>query len=147
MAKKRKPRKVKKVKSLHELRILALRRASMRWLFKYRVLNDAKVYIDIGEFKNGKPKTGVFFICAECSKSGKEVYHKRNEVQVDHIVEISGTDGFAGWDEFIPRLFCEAKDLQVLCKPHHLAKTAKHMQIINVKNKIKANKKLDKPPK
>ncbi len=119
-------RKPKREKSLHELRIIALRRASIRWKYKYQCLNEAKILIDEGQFKNGKDKLGVYFICAHCLAAGDvKFYHKRDEVQVDHIAPVIDTeDGFVGWDTFVPNLFCEIDNLQVLCKPHHKIKTA-----------------------
>jgi hypothetical protein len=44
------------------------------------------------------------------------------EVEVDHMV---GMGKGLTWDEFINRLFCEATNLQVLCKPCHKEKSAK----------------------
>lgn len=125
MAKTKKP---KKEKTIHELRILTLRRASMRWKYKYECLNKAKVYMDVGTFKNGNTKQGVFFICAECERQNKEVYYKRTEVQVDHITEIAGEQGFTDWNDYVPALLCPEDELQVLCIPHHKEKTAKYMK-------------------
>lgn len=122
--------KPKKEKSLHEFRIMTLRRASMRWKYKYVCLNNAKVLVDEGVYKNGNPKTGVYFICAhcweKCQKTNKPLpyYYKRTEVQVDHIQPIVDTEeGFVGWDKYVPALLCELSNLQVLCKPCHKEKT------------------------
>lgn len=117
--------KAKKEKTLHELRIALIRRASMRWKYKYEALNAAKVYLEVDIFKNGKPKIGVFYICAECERQKLEAYYKRNEVQVDHINPVVDVEtGFDGWDKYVPALLCEKKGLQVLCKNCHKEKTA-----------------------
>lgn len=114
----------KKDKTLHELRIMTLRRASTRWKYRYACLNAAKVYVDIGKYKNGNNKTGVFFICAECERQGIEAYYKRNEVQVDHVKPIVDVEeGFTGWDDYVPNLLCEGDNLQVLCRKCHKEKT------------------------
>ena len=47
------------------------------------------------------------------------------DVQVDHIEPVVDPKiGFVSWDSFISRLFCDKENLQVLCKPCHLNKTA-----------------------
>jgi 5-methylcytosine-specific restriction endonuclease McrA len=74
--------------------------------------------------KTTNPKTGRLaqhFQCALCAKG-----YPSSEVQVDHIEPvISSQSGFISWDVFIERLFCEAENLQVLCKTCHADKTLK----------------------
>jgi 5-methylcytosine-specific restriction endonuclease McrA len=117
----------------------------MRWKYKYEALNAAKVYIDTGTYKNGKVKTNVFFVCAECARQKrKKDYHARHEVQVDHIVEIAGETGFTDWNAFIPALLCPAVDLQILCKPCHKTKTDAYLDrrgLLKPKKDKKSNKK------
>jgi 5-methylcytosine-specific restriction endonuclease McrA len=48
---------------------------------------------------------------------------------VDHIKPVvDPIKGFQSWDIFIDRLFCEASNLQAICKPCHLLKTNKEKQ-------------------
>ena len=109
-----------------------LRRLSIQWPMKNVALNEAKVFIEIGELKNGNPKFGLFYICAECSRQGKEIpYHPRENIQVDHIEEIAGVNGFSDWDSYINSLFCDLSGLQVLCKPCHKEKTVKYVKSLD----------------
>lgn len=49
-----------------------------------------------------------------------------NCVTVDHIIPVvDPKKGFTNWDDFINRLFCPVKNLQVLSKEEHNAKTQK----------------------
>ena len=49
--------------------------------------------------------------CASCKK-----LFPRHEIAVDHIQTVVPLSGFDSWSGVIGRLFCDAKDLQVLCK-------------------------------
>lgn len=88
-----------------------------RWPQKYEALKKA------GVGKKTNKRTGrqaEHFKCAEC----KEFFIAR-DVQIDHkdpVVDVYA--GFIDWDTYIDRLYCEANNLQVLCKPCHKAKTA-----------------------
>jgi hypothetical protein len=104
--------------------IWVLRRASYKWPARYGVLRDAKV---------GKNT----FQCAGCKKhvvrSGKKGGLK--SISLDHItpvVDPTKPNAFnddlktcqCGVCEYIRRLFCDSKGLQVLCKACHDDKTA-----------------------
>ena len=57
--------------------------------------------------------------CAECL----EPFVAR-DVQVDHINPVvDPAKGFEDWPTYMERLYCEADNLQVLCKPCHKDKT------------------------
>ena len=87
-----------------------------RWPPKFNVLSAAK------KGKKVNAKTGRVAEHYECFTC-KEAFPAK-EVQVDHIAPVVDPKvGFVDWDTFISRLFCEAENLQVLCKPCHLAKT------------------------
>lgn len=45
-----------------------------------------------------------------------------NNAQVDHIIPVI-EKCFTNWDDVIKHMFCEAKDLQVLCNDCHKRKT------------------------
>lgn len=94
----------------------ALRGGFRRWPPRYTVLKKAQTT------KRINPKSGRLaqhYLCAEC-----KVDFPQKDVQVDHTKPVvCPKRGFISWDVFIERLFCEARNLSVLCKPCHLVKT------------------------
>ena len=56
--------------------------------------------------------------CAECNK-----WHKKTQVQVDHIVPCGSFNKFEELGAFAERMFCEPEGLQVLCESCHYFKT------------------------
>lgn len=104
----------------------ALRAAARRWPPKYKVLG----YALQGRYVNAKTgKQANHYLCACCT----EIYPLK-EVQVDHKDPVIGKEGFVSWDVYIDRLFCEEKNLQVLCKSCHLEKS-------NLERKARADRK------
>lgn len=98
-----------------------LRKGTMRWPPKFTVLAAAKR----GKFLN--PLSGreaEHYECEEC-----HLLHPAKNVVVDHIVPIVPVTGFTTWDSVVERMFCEADNLQVLCKPCHKLKTALENQL------------------
>lgn len=91
-----------------------LRSLTMRWGPKYDVLKEAFRGRSIND------ATGRMCMKYECAKC-EEVFPAK-EVQVDHIEPIGV---FTNWTDCINRMFCEADNLQVLCKPCHVIKTNK----------------------
>ena len=87
-----------------------------RWPPKFHVLSEAK------QGKRTNETTGRMaehYACSTCNSS-----FPAKEVQVDHIEPVVDPKvGFIDWDTFISRLFCEAENLQVLCKSCHSKKT------------------------
>lgn len=64
-------------------------------------------------------KPSVFYLCNVCMD-----YVGSTWVEVDHITPVVSADGtFVDWNEFIGRLFCDADNLQVICKDCHKCKT------------------------
>ena len=95
-----------------------LRAGSRKWPPKYETLNKAKTEKKINE------KTGRLAQHYRCKKCKQEFTAK--DVQVDHIKPVvSPSKGFISWDDYIDKLFCEARNLQTLCKGCHAAKTKK----------------------
>lgn len=100
-----------------------LRKASLRWGPKNEVKKAARV------------RKGVY-ICNRCKE---EVTYTKLEgdkrianVFVDHIIPVvDPVKGFTTWDEYIERLFCEADNLQVLCKDCHDEKSKEEKEIRN----------------
>lgn len=93
-----------------------LRAGSRRWEPKYETLNKAKTEKKINE------KTGRLAQHYRCKKCKQEFTAK--DVQVDHIKPVvNPSKGFISWDDYIDKLFCEAKNLQCLCVQCHRKKT------------------------
>ena len=90
----------------------ALRGAFRRWQPKYTCLKQSFAESRINK-KSGR--MAKHYLCTTCGNS----FHQK-EVQVDHIVPIG--KGLS-WNRFIEALFCEAENLQVLCKVCHKEKT------------------------
>lgn len=98
-----------------------LRRASMKWA----PISEA--------LKNARIKRGVY-LCAGCHKevpaSRKEGRKRVKNVHVDHIEPVVVPwIGFQGWDVLVDRLFCEIKNLQVLCSKCHDIKSQQEKDI------------------
>ena len=93
----------------------ALRSAFRKWGPKFEVLKAAATE------RRVNPKSGKLAMHYKCAACTKELPLK--EVQVDHIKPIVPT-AFTTWDDFINRLYCEKRGLQVLCKGCHKIKSA-----------------------
>jgi 5-methylcytosine-specific restriction endonuclease McrA len=100
----------------HSFIVSALRAAWRRWPPRYAALKEALV----GRQVNAKTgKLAMHYKCAACKK-----LFVAADVQVDHIEPVVDPKvGFITWEIFMDRLFCEMKNLQVLCKPCHKLKT------------------------
>lgn len=90
----------------------ALRAAFRKWPPKFDVLRNARTEVKLNPASG---RQAMHYRCATCKGE-----FPLKQVQVDHIKPI-GT--FTTWDKLVERLYCEAKKLQVLCKPCHKAKT------------------------
>lgn len=123
MARKKKPRSVQSFIMPH------LRRASRYWPPKSEARKKAERKVIVGSFKNGRPKYETLYECAECTRQGIHKLHERQNTQMDHIVEVSGLNGFDSWDKLIARLFCDAEGYECLCLEHHSEKTQKNQKI------------------
>lgn len=92
-----------------------IRSGFRRWPDKYEAINLAKSGKKINESTG---RLAEHYKCAKC----KELFTSK-DIQVDHIDPVVPPSGFTTWDDFINRLFCPAKNLQVLCKKCHQVKT------------------------
>lgn len=89
-----------------------LRSGSRRWGPKFATLAAAK------QGKRINPSSGRLaehYKCASCLGD-----FPAKQVQVDHIIPMGVG---RSWDDFINELYCEADNLQVLCKECHSVKT------------------------
>lgn len=92
----------------------ALRKAATRYPVKFAVKEAAR---------RAKPKSKAGrhrfeYRCVGCKK-----WFPDKEVQVDHIVPAGSLKTYDDLPSFVERLFCEADNLQVMCKPCHQLKT------------------------
>jgi hypothetical protein len=93
-----------------------LRAGSRKWPPKYETLNAAKTEKKINKATG---RLAQHYLCAMCEQE-----YTQKDVQVDHIKPvIDPKKGFVSWDTYIDRMFCEGKNLQVLCKICHAEKT------------------------
>jgi len=107
--------------------ISALRTATRRWPPKFEALRNA---FTIRKTNQKTGKLAQHFKCAACSNE-----FVAKDVQVDHIEPVvDPKSGFQTWDNYIDRMFCEAFNFQVLCKPCHAEKTAAEKQLRNQKD-------------
>jgi 5-methylcytosine-specific restriction endonuclease McrA len=95
-----------------------LRSGSRRWPPRYQTLNNAYV----GQRLNTKTnRVGKHYLCAICQGE-----FPAKEVQIDHISPVVDPEqGFVSWDVFIERLYCDADNMQTVCKPCHKIKSKK----------------------
>ena len=96
--------------------ISALRSYMKRFPPKWKALKAAS----LGRLINKRSgRLAEHYRCAECL----EPFVAR-DVQVDHINPVvDPAKGFEDWPTYMERLYCEADNLQVLCKPCHKEKT------------------------
>lgn len=65
-----------------------------------------------------------WYKCALCHGT-----FRKSEISIDHIQPVVAVTGFAGFDEYIKRLFCPADGLQAACDTCHTAKTKAENQL------------------
>lgn len=85
------------------------------------------------------PRGGKQYICSRCDNT-----FPQSKVQVDHIEPVIPVDTVARdmeWQQIIDRLFCEAENLQVLCKNCHNKKSSKER---SARAKARAIRKADR---
>ena len=78
-----------------------------------------KHQVKLANRKTVKGKKHRFeYNCVHCNG-----WFQDKETQVDHIIGAGSLKSYDDLPGFVERLFCEAKNLQVLCKPCHQVKT------------------------
>lgn len=99
-----------------------LRAGSRKWPPKYETLNAAKTEKKVNKATG---RLAQHYLCAMCEQE-----YTQKDVQVDHMKPvIDPKKGFISWDTYIDRMFCESKNLQVLCKVCHAEKTKLEKEI------------------
>lgn len=93
-----------------------IRSGMRRWPPKYEVLKEAFTGQKVNK---NSGRLAKHYRCARCKGD-----FTQTGIQVDHKSPVVDPKvGFVSWDVFIERLFCEASNLQVLCKPCHKEKS------------------------
>lgn len=100
--------------------IAVLRSGTRRYPPKWETLKDAYVGIRLNEKTN---REGKHYLCALC-----EGEFPAKEIQVDHIIPVTGPEGFTTWDNYIERLFCSKDNLQAICVGCHKIKSYNETQ-------------------
>lgn len=102
--------------------ISLLRAGSRKWPPRAAVLNNARTEKKINS-KSGR--LAQHYLCAECKKD-----FPQKDVNVDHIDPVvSPVEGFVDWNTYIPRMFCEEDNLQILCSGCHTKKSNKEKKV------------------
>lgn len=106
--------------------ISGLRACSRRYPPKFETLNEAKTTKKINKATG---RLAQHYKCKVCKGE-----FPAKEVAVDHKAPVVDPNiGFVDWNTFIERLFCEKKNLQVLCNSCHKNKTLKEKKKANVR--------------
>lgn len=106
-----------------------LRRLSYRWparsaAFRRAAVTEAEYRRHPG-IKNLSKRIRNFYCCQLC-----KLIFDRKHVSADHLYPvIDPKRGFRGWDEYIPRLFCDESGFQILCSDCHDEKTTRERQL------------------
>lgn len=113
--------------------VSALRAASRRWPPKSDVLKSARA----GHVMSVRLKRMVnAYRCELCTKQFTSTY-----MRVDHKAPVvDPKKGWASFDTFIKRLFCEAEGLQAVCIECHKTKTDKERQVRNEQRRLTKTK-------
>jgi hypothetical protein len=118
---------------LKKLVIPKLREASRYWPAKTIARNQAKVRLEIGKYKNGKPKYEMKYRCAKCRK----LFDKK-DTHADHIDPVvDPAVGFVDWNVFMDRLFCPPEGYQILCATNDPKKPGCHELKTKVENEVR----------
>lgn len=99
----------------HSFIVSVLRQGTRRWPAKYLTLNAAKTEKRINP---ASKRLAQFYLCAGCAGE-----FPAKEISIDHIHPVVGPDGFTTWDEYVNRMYCEADNMQALCRTCHGIKT------------------------
>jgi len=91
----------------------ALRGAWSRFPVKHQFIKSKQL-----PYSGTDKRTKFEYECVECKGRFKGV-----DVQVDHIVPAGSLNKYTDLPSFVERLFCEADNLQIMCKECHKKKT------------------------
>jgi len=109
----------------------AIRRVFSRSALRIAVVNAAQIQ----HSDASRPRVKKWCLCAICKQPEAKSY-----VEVDHIepvVKIDSSFEDMTLDEFVDRLWCDIKGLQVVCESCHDKKTAEEQKVRKLKRTSK----------
>ena len=113
--------------------ISLLRAGSRKWPPRAKVLGQAKTEKKINS-KSGR--LAQHYLCNACKKD-----FPQKDVNVDHVIPVvSPEEGFVDWNTYIPRMFCEEENLQVLCSRCHTKKSTEEKKVRSASKQATKNK-------
>ncbi len=95
----------------------SIRRAFARSELRRSVLADAK----ISHSDPKRPRVKTWYKCAGCNQP-----FAQHQLAVDHripVIPVNSSLEEMTWDDLVNRMWCDKKDLQVLCDTCHTVKT------------------------
>lgn len=106
----------------------AWRRIFSRSPIVREILVKGKRYVPkINKDGEKSKKDSVEFLCNVCKNWVKASVGGKGNVQVDHIVPVISVDNTSGkvqdWNVFKKALFCQAQNLQIICRNCHIQKS------------------------
>lgn len=110
----------------------ALRGAWNRYPVKFQYLRDNR---RTRKKTNASKRTTYEYRCEACKK-----WKDGKDVQVDHIQPAGSLNEYGDLPGFVERLFCEADNLQVLCKGCHGIKTKEERDVKRKQTATKSSK-------
>jgi len=130
-------KKLTREEILNKWLIFKLRRLSLQWPERYEAIKRVKIKVEIGFFKNGKPKYKVMGFCESCGW-----ITNLKDIQIDHKIPVVKLSGFTNLQDYINSLFCSVDNLNGLCSDCHQTKSQKEneQRLKNKKKKLAKKK-------
>ena len=101
--------------------------AKWKSFIKNQLRGATRKWAPIGDCLSAARSKRGFYKCAGCKEdvptTVKVGARRTKNVFVDHIDPIVPVTGWVSWDSCIERMFCEAPNLQLLCKDCHDVKS------------------------
>lgn len=103
--------------------------AAWKSFIKNQLRGATRKWAPIGDCLKAARVSRGLYLCSCCKKhvptSVKVGARRSKNVMVDHIEPIVPVTGWVSWDSCIERMFCEADNLQLMCKACHDKKSKK----------------------
>lgn len=121
--------------------------AKWKSFIKNQLRGATRKWAPIGDCLSAARAKRGFYLCADCKEhvpsTVKEGARRSKNVFVDHIEPIVPVTGWVSWDSCIERMFCEADNLQLLCKKCHDSKSKEEAGMRKVHRDMLKEKKLE----
>lgn len=104
-----------------------------------------KAALDAASIDHSDPTRPRVQKWCKCAKCGQVVPKYTCDVDhIDPVVPIHVPLEAMDWDDLVNRVWCEAKNLQVMCDPCHREKTKKELKLRNAARKVRKQALKDK---